>query len=178
MRALRWMIFVPFVVAVVLIVRDAWRARRRGVNEKLITVGHIKYVEETTKRVQELRQRAEAAEAECAKLRAHIESDPNHIAYWRERLDTMRIQLDAARAALRGLLAIIHRDGGHHTAAVGDEQSVRDAHEVWAKLMSQAETLRGLREKMEALPYHGNSMRLLRSDVLALLDGEREAGGG
>ena len=34
---------------------------------------------------------------------------------------------------LGNLLAIIHRDGGHHTDEVGVEQSVKDAHQVWAE---------------------------------------------
>ena len=33
------------------------------------------------------------------------------------------------RAGLMNLLAVIHRDGGHHTDAVGLEQSLKDAHE-------------------------------------------------
>ena len=41
---------------------------------------------------------------------------------------------------LRNLLAVIHRDGGHHTQAVGLEQSVRDAHEVWGKLIERSES--------------------------------------
>jgi hypothetical protein len=37
------------------------------------------------------------------------------------------------------LLAIIHRDGGHHTAAVGVDQSVKDACERWGQLIAEAE---------------------------------------
>jgi predicted RNase H-like nuclease (RuvC/YqgF family) len=40
---------------------------------------------------------------------------------------------------LKDLLAVIHRDGGHHTAQVGVTQSVRDAHNKWAALTSRAE---------------------------------------
>jgi len=36
---------------------------------------------------------------------------------------------------LRNLLAVIHRDDGTHTAEVGIEQSVQDAHNVWADLL-------------------------------------------
>ena len=35
---------------------------------------------------------------------------------------------------LLNLLAIIHRDGGHHTEEVGIKQSINDAHKVWAGL--------------------------------------------
>jgi hypothetical protein len=38
--------------------------------------------------------------------------------------------------ALGNLLAIIHRDGGHHIDRVGYDQAVKDAHQVWAGLMS------------------------------------------
>ena len=44
---------------------------------------------------------------------------------------------DEARHWLGELLAIIHRDGGHHTEAVGISQSVADAHAVWAALMAE-----------------------------------------
>lgn len=40
------------------------------------------------------------------------------------------------RAALLDLLAIIHRDGGHHTEDVGVEQSVEDAHQIWCDLQT------------------------------------------
>ena len=41
--------------------------------------------------------------------------------------------------ALNNLLAIIHRDGGHHTGNVGINTSVKDAHLVWAELITRAE---------------------------------------
>ena len=44
---------------------------------------------------------------------------------------------------LLNLLAIIHRDGGHHTSEVGIEQSVKDAHEVWGQLRLAAEAKSG-----------------------------------
>lgn len=42
--------------------------------------------------------------------------------------------------SLLDLLAIIHRDGGHHTAEVGLDQSVKDAHERWGQLIQAAES--------------------------------------
>jgi hypothetical protein len=47
--------------------------------------------------------------------------------------------------ALGNLLAIIHRDGGHHQGAVGDEQAVKDAHERWGRLITLAESAGRLR---------------------------------
>jgi hypothetical protein len=43
-------------------------------------------------------------------------------------------EIERLREQLGNLLAVIHGDGGHHTEAVGEEQSVKDAHQVWAKL--------------------------------------------
>ena len=40
------------------------------------------------------------------------------------------------------LLARIHRDGGHHTGEVGVEQSVDDAHEVWAEMVRERDDAR------------------------------------
>lgn len=37
------------------------------------------------------------------------------------------------RDLLLNLLAVVHRDGGHHTEAVGVEQSVKDAVEIFYK---------------------------------------------
>lgn len=49
----------------------------------------------------------------------------------------MRDRAEKAEAELRNLLAIIHRDGGHHTSDVGLVQSVEDAHKVWGKLITE-----------------------------------------
>ena len=51
---------------------------------------------------------------------------------------------------LGNLLAIIHRDGGHHTCSVGPEQSIEDAHIAWARLVSKVERLRGALERIAA----------------------------
>lgn len=40
--------------------------------------------------------------------------------------------------ALRNLLAIIHRDGGHYAAEHGIKKAVEDAHKVWAELRTKA----------------------------------------
>ena len=47
------------------------------------------------------------------------------------------------RQLLGDLLAIIHRDGGHHHDKVGSQQAVDDAHEIWGRLVSYAESLAG-----------------------------------
>ena len=40
----------------------------------------------------------------------------------------------SAEDLLRNLLAVVHRDGGHHTEAVGLDQSVEDAIQVYYRL--------------------------------------------
>ena len=68
---------------------------------------------------------------------------------------------------LGDLLAIIHRDGGHHTAKVGTKQSVEDAHKVWAELEQANETIRKLeeaKEEMEILNAQLNKGIILRDD--------------
>jgi hypothetical protein len=50
---------------------------------------------------------------------------------------------------LHNLLAIIHRDGGQHTQEVGVEQSVKDAHQVWAGLQKQIEWNEALAEQRQ-----------------------------
>ena len=54
---------------------------------------------------------------------------------------------EAAKAKLteaHNLLAVMHRDGGHHTADVGFEQSCKDAMQVRHDLVAEVERLRGL----------------------------------
>jgi vancomycin resistance protein YoaR len=64
--------------------------------------------------------------------------------------ERLRAALDGLSnvTALGNLLAVIHRDGGHHTEAVGVEQSVADAHKVWAGLIGSLEEIG--RQKLHA----------------------------
>ena len=62
------------------------------------------------------------------------------------------MEIEILSQELGNLLAIIHRDGGHHTDAVGEKQSVEDAHKVWADLMTENERLRAaLRDARECI---------------------------
>lgn len=45
--------------------------------------------------------------------------------------------VETLERGLGNLLAIIHRDGGHHTARVGIARSVDDAHQAWAVLVRE-----------------------------------------
>ena len=59
----------------------------------------------------------------------------------------LRAEVVQASQQLGNILAIIHGDGGHHTADVGIDQSVNDAHIKWASLITENERLRAaLRE--------------------------------
>lgn len=78
-------------------------------------------------------------------------SEETHLP-WREALDIANAEIAELRAALaserdkydgitrlRDLLAIIHRDGGHHTAEVGLIQSVEDAKKLIASERAKGE---------------------------------------
>lgn len=51
--------------------------------------------------------------------------------------------------ALKNLLAVIHRDGGHHTDACGIPQSVQDACDVFYKLLARVEELEAQAKAIE-----------------------------
>lgn len=56
---------------------------------------------------------------------------------------------DAAQRPALNLLAVMHRDGGHHTAEVGFEQSCKDAEEVRHQFVVAVDAAR--QEEREAL---------------------------
>ena len=94
------------------------------------------------------------AEAELAVLRQDLET-------WRdwekllaaERANTAEAvrQRDEANQHLLNLLAIIHRDGGHYTTKHGVEESVKEAHQAWAELITRTERLALVAADAEAL---------------------------
>jgi hypothetical protein len=51
-------------------------------------------------------------------------------------------QRDEARAELGEILAVIHRDGGHHTGEHGISKSVADAHATWAAVVRDRDEAR------------------------------------
>lgn len=57
---------------------------------------------------------------------------------------------EKVRESLGSLLAVIHRDGGHHTSEVGVEQSAEDAEGVWVKRQTEIERLKQERDKWKA----------------------------
>lgn len=57
----------------------------------------------------------------------------------RAQLTALQAAKDFAEHELKNILAVTHRDGGHHTGKVGLSQSVEDAHKVWAELQSAKE---------------------------------------
>lgn len=69
------------------------------------------------------------------------------------------------QTALCNLLAIIHRDGGHHTTVVGLGQSVADAHQVWAGLQKDVGDANAARAKAEA---DAGVLRLALERVISL----------
>lgn len=78
-------------------------------------------------------------------------------AAWREDLASLNECLervgserDKASQALGDLLAIIHRDGGHHTAFAGMSQSVADAHAAWGATMRELDEARAETDRLRA----------------------------
>ena len=55
---------------------------------------------------------------------------------------------DEARRDLGAILAVIHRDGGHHTGEHGLSQSVADAHATWASVVRERDEARAEVERL------------------------------
>ena len=56
---------------------------------------------------------------------------------WRAKVAEIERERDEARRNLGEILAVIHRDGGHHTGEFGVSQSVADAHATWAAVVRE-----------------------------------------
>ena len=80
-------------------------------------------------------------------------------------ITALRAEVVQASQQLGDILAIIHRDGGHHTADVGIEQSVKDAHIKWANLMTENERLRAALEPLACTCDRPNGAACSRSEV-------------
>lgn len=60
-------------------------------------------------------------------------------------LTTLRERAEAAEKSARlfgGILAVIHRDGGHYLDADGSDKPFQDAHQIWGEMQSELSTLR------------------------------------
>jgi hypothetical protein len=98
-------------------------------------------------KIRELTQRAEAAEAERESVSSQLWDCMN------ER-EALRAERDALRKGLLDLLAVVHRDGGHHTEAVGTRQSVVDAELAVHALRKDAARLNYLDTVRDPCPHH------------------------
>lgn len=70
-----------------------------------------------------------------AGFRLSDSAEVRELEQYQDKLTAERDQLRAELAAAKNLLARIHRDGGHHTEAVGVINSITDAHEKWSELL-------------------------------------------
>lgn len=68
-----------------------------------------------------------------------------------QEVELLRRERDESRQALGDLLAIIHRDGGHHTAFAGMSQSVTDAHAAWGATMRELDEARAEAQRLRAM---------------------------
>jgi hypothetical protein len=64
---------------------------------------------------------------------------------------TLIAEHDRLKTALCNLLAVIHRDGGQHTAEHGLEKSLQDAHTRWGELQERADAHDRLKAELERL---------------------------
>ncbi|MBK8260179.1 MAG: hypothetical protein IPK80_02445 [Nannocystis sp.] len=62
---------------------------------------------------------------------------------------SLRERAETAERERDNLLAIIHRDGGHHTGEHGVSQSVADAHATWAAVVRERDAATERAEKAE-----------------------------
>lgn len=82
--------------------------------------------------------------------------------------ENVRLREENLRLAAKNLLAVIHRDGGHHTEAVGIEQSFKDAEKICADNLQ-------LRESLAKAEADGRrKQELLDKAILYLRQGHRE----
>lgn len=98
-------------------------------------MNHDTLVEEINTR--QFKKGQESMATEITALRAAVESRDAEIAELNETIATAIAAIQREENWLGELLAIIHRDGGHHQVKVGTDQAVKDAHRIWADLQSQ-----------------------------------------
>jgi len=60
-------------------------------------------------------------------------------------------QLKTKEDLLGNLLAILHRDGGHHEGEVGTEQAVKDAMKIYYQLRAELDEARKVIEMIDGL---------------------------
>jgi hypothetical protein len=85
----------------------------------------------------DLRARVAELERQLEATEERVKGMTTESASWRRTAERVEEQKQAAEARVRkarDLLAVIHKDGGHHTEKVGFEQSVEDAIQIWAGL--------------------------------------------
>ena len=67
-----------------------------------------------------------------------------------EAVHALCAELEETRRQLRNLLAVIHRDGGHHTEKVGLEVSISDAMKIVVELRSDLDRAEEVRDAARA----------------------------
>lgn len=77
--------------------------------------------------------------------------------------------------ALRDLLAVIHRDGGHKTAEIGVKASVALAREKWGALITASDDVAKLREALDAEDAYWAASRALAAALPRLREQPRVA---
>jgi hypothetical protein len=102
-------------------------------------------VDDVAKRaVEEIRRLRELQEESEHQMHLRIRSgyDKTVADSWRAKVAEVERERDEARRNLGEILAVIHRDGGHHTGEFGVSQSVADAHATWAAVVRERDDLK------------------------------------
>lgn len=84
----------------------------------------------------------------------------------------VQAERDEARRDLGAILAVIHRDGGHHTGEHGLSQSVADAHATWAVVVRERDEARA---QVKAWQAEELSRRTERDEARAEVEWLRKA---
>lgn len=76
---------------------------------------------------------ANASEKQLVGIAAFLGGDARDVKIGEKTITGLvKQEVEQSRQELSNLLTIIHRDGGHHTREVGERQSIKDAHRIWA----------------------------------------------
>lgn len=144
------------------VVRERDDARQQLANEQLESASWRATARDKGASARSVAAERDEARAELAFLRAEYgDSEPGDMTADALMLQSriLRRDRDEARRALGEILAVIHRDGGHHTGEHGITQSVADAHATWAAMVQERDGARDDAERIRRKAIAAQSER-------------------
>jgi uncharacterized coiled-coil DUF342 family protein len=148
------------------VVRERDEARQQLADEKLESASWRAKTRDKGHSAREVAKERDKARTEVERLRAErddarvclkfAEAVRDAVIQESERAEQER---DEARRALGEILAVIHRDGGHHTGEHGITQSVADAHATWAAMVQERDGARDDAERIRRKAITAQSER-------------------